>query len=75
MLKFTNSKHCAGRHRDLVNSVAHRMAKLRQRREVGNMDKVMPGVGGYCTVKNMTCSEFPMKSKCRLISIKYRAFR
>ena len=48
-----------------MTSVAHRMAQLRKRREVGAMDKVMQGVGGYCTVKNMTCSEFPKKSKCR----------
>merc|ERR1711976_355148 len=33
------------------------------------MDKSTEANSGVCTVKNMTCSEFPTKSKCRGIGI------
>ena len=53
-----------GRH-DLVYRLAHRMAALRRKREVEIMDKSTEKVGDLCRIKNMTCSEFPTKSKCR----------
>jgi len=57
-----------GRH-DLVYRLAHRMAALRRKREVEVMDKSTETIGGFCNIKNMTCSEFPTKSKCRGIGI------
>ena len=50
---------------DLVFRLAHRMAAIRRKRGVETMDKSSEAPAGLCTVKNMTCSEFPSKSKCR----------
>ena len=55
----------AGPRHDLVYRLARRMAALRRKREVETMDKSTEANSGVCTVKNMTCSEFPTKSKCR----------
>ena len=54
-----------GPRHDLVYRLARRMAALRRKREVETMDKSTEANSGVCTVKNMTCSEFPTKSKCR----------
>ena len=50
---------------DLVFRLAHKMAAIRRKRGVEIMDKSSEAGPGLCTVKNMTCSEFPSKSKCR----------
>ena len=55
----------AGPRQDLVYRLARRMAVLRRKREVEAMDKSTEADRGVCKVKNMTCSEFPTKSKCR----------
>ena len=57
------------RQQGLVYRLAHRMAALRRKRELPaegeDMDKSKEAVQGFCKVKNMTCSEFPSKNKCR----------
>ena len=59
--------------RKLVVQVARRMNLLRKKRELempdkeGDMDTME--MEAVCMVKNMTCSQFPLKSKCRGIGI------
>ena len=59
--------------RKLVVQVARRMNLLRKKRELempdkeGDMDSME--MEAVCMVKNMTCSQFPLKSKCRGIGI------
>ena len=59
--------------RKLVVQVARRMNLLRKKRELempekeGDMDSME--MEAVCVVKNMTCSQFPLKSKCKGIGI------
>ena len=48
----------------LVVRVARRMDALRQRREVEMPEKMTDKTTDYCIVRNMTCLEFPTRSKC-----------
>ena len=61
--------------RKLVVQVARRMNLLRKKRELememeeGDMKTMEMEMEAVCVVKNMTCSQFPLKSKCKGIGI------
>merc|ERR1712117_736622 len=59
-----------GKKKKLVLRIAKKMSLLRKKRELDHPEtKTMMENSGHCTVMNMTCSAWPLKSKCKGIGI------